>query len=84
MDHPLIRGLIVFAAAALAAVGVLIVRRLAPPEKLRENNDFTGFTYAFVGLVSRPTRRCGERCSQQPWLRTSQRSMRSSLKRCDR
>lgn len=51
MDHPLVRGLIVFASVALAAVGVLIVRRLAPPEKLRENNDFTGFTYAFVGLV---------------------------------
>lgn len=51
MDHPLLRGLIVFAAAALAAVGVLMVRRLVPPEKLRENNEFTGFAFAFVGLV---------------------------------
>lgn len=51
MDHPLIRGLIVFVSAALAAVGVLIVRRLVPPEKLRENNEFTGFAFAFVGLV---------------------------------
>ena len=50
MDSPLVRGLLVIIVAIVAALGVLIVRRWAP-RTLRENNEFTGFTYAFVGLV---------------------------------
>jgi len=50
MDSPLVRDLIVFIVAIVAALGVIAVRRWAPPT-LRENNEFTGFTYAFVGLV---------------------------------
>lgn len=33
------------------AAAVLFVRRRIDPEKLRENNEFTGFAWAFVGLV---------------------------------
>ncbi len=51
MDTPLVRDLVVLAAALVAGAGVFIVRSLVPPERLRENNEFTGFTYAFVGLV---------------------------------
>jgi len=51
VDSQLIRDLITLGVALLAAVGVFIVRRLLPPERLRENNEFTGFTYAFAGLV---------------------------------
>jgi hypothetical protein len=51
VDNPLARNSIAIVAALVAAVGVLIVRRLLPPERLRENNEFTGFTYAFAGLV---------------------------------
>lgn len=51
VDNPLARNTIAIVAALLAAGGVLIVRRLLPPERLRENNEFTGFTYAFAGLV---------------------------------
>jgi hypothetical protein len=51
MDDPLIRALISLAAAVLSGAGVFVVRRFIDPEKLRENNEYTGFTYAFVGLV---------------------------------
>jgi hypothetical protein len=50
MDSPLVRDLCVLGVAIIAALGVAVVRRWAPPT-LRENNEFTGFTYAFVGLV---------------------------------
>lgn len=50
MDSPLVRELLVLAVAIVAALGVLLVRRWSP-KTLRENNEFTGFTYAFVGLV---------------------------------
>src|SRR5258708_33822784 len=50
MDSPLVRDLIVLAVAIFAALGVLVVRRWAP-RTLRGNNEFTGFTYSFVGLV---------------------------------
>src|SRR5258708_27324474 len=50
MDSPLVRDITVFAVAIVAALGVLVVRRWAP-RTLRENNEFTGFSYAFVGLV---------------------------------
>jgi hypothetical protein len=51
VDTPLVRDLITIAVALVAAGGVFLVRRLLPPERLRENNEFTGFTYAFAGLV---------------------------------
>jgi hypothetical protein len=51
MDTPLARDLVTAFVVALAIVAVYIVRRLLPPEKLAENNEFTGFTWAFVGLV---------------------------------
>jgi hypothetical protein len=50
MDSPVVRDLIVLAVAIAAAIGVLMVRRWAP-RTLRQNNEFTGFTYGFVGLV---------------------------------
>jgi hypothetical protein len=50
MDSPLVRDLIVIAVVIIAALGVVVVRRWAP-RTLRENNEFTGFTFAFVGLV---------------------------------
>jgi len=51
MDNPLTRDLCTIAVMLVAAVAVYLVRRLVPPEELRENNEFTGFTWAFVGLV---------------------------------
>ena len=51
MDDPLVRNLISVAVMVLAGFAVVLVRRLIPPEKLSENNEFTGFTWAFVGLV---------------------------------
>jgi len=51
MDSPLARDLITIAVMLLAAAAVYLVRRLVPPKDLRENNEFTGFTWAFVGLV---------------------------------
>jgi hypothetical protein len=51
VDTPLARNLITLVVTVIAAGGVFLVRRLLPPERLRENNEFTGFTYAFAGLV---------------------------------
>jgi len=51
MDSPLTRDLVTIAVMLLAAVAVYLVRRFMPPDELRENNEFTGFTWAFVGLV---------------------------------
>src|SRR5258706_4783363 len=50
MDSPVVRDLIVLAIVIVSAIGVLVVRRWAP-RTLRANNEFTGFTYSFVGLV---------------------------------
>jgi hypothetical protein len=50
MDSPVVRDLLVLAVAIFAALGVMAVRRWAP-RTLRQNNEFTGFTYSFVGLV---------------------------------
>lgn len=50
MDSPLVRDLLVVVVAIVAALGVLVVRRRAP-RTLRENNEFTGFTFGFAGLV---------------------------------
>ena len=50
MDSPIGRDLSVLVIAALAALGVAVVRRWMP-RTLRENNEFTGFTYSFAGLV---------------------------------
>ncbi|HXH40458.1 MAG TPA: DUF4239 domain-containing protein [Thermoanaerobaculia bacterium] len=50
MDSPLVRDVLVLAVMIIAALGVMVVRRWAP-RTLRENNEFTGFTFAFVGLV---------------------------------
>lgn len=51
VDTPLARNAITLVATLLAAGGVFVVRRFLPPERLRENNEFAGFTYAFAGLV---------------------------------
>jgi len=45
------RDLLTIVVMLVTAVAVYLVRRLVPPEELRENNEFTGFTWAFVGLV---------------------------------
>jgi len=50
-DQPLTRGLVVVAVVVLAALGVLVARRIAPPRTLKEHNDFVGFAYSFVGVV---------------------------------
>ncbi len=50
MDDPLVRDGTVLLVALLAALGAYLVHRFAPPA-LRENNEFTGFTFSFVGLV---------------------------------
>jgi len=50
MDDPLIRDGMVLAVALLAALGAYLVHRFAPAT-LRENNEFTGYTFSFVGLV---------------------------------
>lgn len=50
MDDPLIRDGMVLLVALLAALGAYLVHRFAPAA-LRENNEFTGFTFSFVGLV---------------------------------
>ncbi|MCU1348245.1 MAG: hypothetical protein JWO56_1275 [Acidobacteria bacterium] len=47
----MLRNVVTVIVAVVAAAGVFVVRRFLPPEKLRENNEFTGFTYAFAGLV---------------------------------
>jgi hypothetical protein len=51
VDTPLLRNAITLVAVLLAAGLVVVARRLLPPDRLRENNEFTGFTYAFAGLV---------------------------------
>ena len=51
MDEPLYRNLISIGVMLLTAGAVIFVRRKLDPEKLRENNEFTGFAWAFVGLV---------------------------------
>src|ERR1041385_8260275 len=51
MSEMLLHATLITAAALIAGAGVLVARRYVPPETLRENNEFTGFTYAFVGLV---------------------------------
>jgi Ca2+/H+ antiporter len=51
MDDPLVRNLITALAMLLAAVGVVVVRRFVRSEDLRNNNEFTGFTFAFVGSL---------------------------------
>jgi len=51
VDQPLTRGLLVLAVVVLTVIAVLIVRRVTPPHSLKENNDFVGFAYAFVGVV---------------------------------
>lgn len=50
MDDPLVRDLMVIVTALLAAAGAYLAHRFAPAS-LRENNEFTGFTFSFVGLV---------------------------------
>jgi hypothetical protein len=51
MSEQLLHATLIAVAALVAGGGVLVARRFVPPESLRENNEFTGFTYAFVGLV---------------------------------
>src|SRR5437764_5863632 len=50
MDDPLVRDVMIIVAALLAAAGAYLAHRFAPAS-LRENNEFTGFTFSFVGLV---------------------------------
>jgi len=51
MDEPLYRNLISICVMLLAAGAVVFVRRKIDPARLRENNEFSGFTWTFVGLV---------------------------------
>jgi disulfide bond formation protein DsbB len=51
MDDPLVRNLISISVMILTGIAVVFMRRFADPEKLRENNEFTGFSWAFIGLV---------------------------------
>jgi hypothetical protein len=51
MDSPIVRDLVTIGVMLASLAAVYVVRRLLPPIDLRENNDFTGFTWAFVGLV---------------------------------
>lgn len=51
MDSPIVRDLVTIGVMLASLVAVYVVRRALPPEELRENNEFTGFTWAFVGLV---------------------------------
>jgi hypothetical protein len=51
MDSAITRDLVTIAVMLASLVAVYVVRRFAPPAELRENNEFTGFTWAFVGLV---------------------------------
>ena len=50
-DQPWTRGLVILVVVIVSALGVLVVRRLAPPRALKENNDFVGFAYAFAGVI---------------------------------
>ena len=50
MDDPLVRNVMVITVALLASAGAYLAHRFAPAS-LRENNEFTGFTFSFVGLV---------------------------------
>jgi hypothetical protein len=51
LDHPLVRWLVTISVSALAGLGVYLVRRLLPPDRLQENNMFTAATYNVAGLV---------------------------------
>jgi hypothetical protein len=51
LDHPIVRWLAVILASAIAWLGVIVIRRLVPPEELGENNTFTSSTFGFIGLV---------------------------------
>jgi hypothetical protein len=51
MDNPVVRNLVTLAAVFLSIAGVWLVRRFVPQERLRESNEFSGFTYAFLGVV---------------------------------
>jgi hypothetical protein len=51
MDDPLVRNLISVSVMFVSGALVFLMRRLIDPAKLRENNEFTGFAWAFVGLV---------------------------------
>lgn len=51
MDSPVVRDVFTLFAVLFAVAGMLVVRRFVSPEHLRENNDFTGVTYAFLGVV---------------------------------
>jgi Protein of unknown function (DUF4239) len=51
MDNPAVRYVITLAVMLIAVLAVWLVRRRWPHHELRENNEFIGFTWAFVGLV---------------------------------
>jgi hypothetical protein len=51
IDMPLARDLLVLAVVIVSVLAVFVVRRLLPPHALKENNDFVGFAYSFVGVV---------------------------------
>jgi hypothetical protein len=51
MDSPVTRDVVTIAVMLASMAAVYVVRKFAPPQELRENNEFTGFTWAFVGLV---------------------------------
>lgn len=43
--------MIVVVVVVLSVIAVRVARRIAPPQVLKENNDFVGFAYAFVGVL---------------------------------
>ncbi|HVR39780.1 MAG TPA: DUF4239 domain-containing protein [Thermoanaerobaculia bacterium] len=43
--------LVVGGGIAFSILGVIIIRRFVPYEKLHENNEFTGFAYQIIGLI---------------------------------
>src|SRR5262245_43314419 len=51
MDPTVSRFVISLACVARTLVGVFALRRLFPPEVLKQNNEFLGFIYAVVGAV---------------------------------
>ncbi len=42
--------LILCGGVLISVLGVIVVRRLVPIEKLQDNNEFTGFAYSVIGL----------------------------------
>lgn len=51
MFMPAMSLLILFLGVLLSVVGMIVVRRFIPAEKLSENNDYVGFTFSILSLI---------------------------------